>query len=253
MNKYYAMLRGICLSALSHSLRSRSLGELEYASLIADQAVAKIPSKDMRSLPVSWIYSILDRKVELRLTLAAHEDGSLPVEDLVILMYLIAREKPESVLEIGTYMGHTTRAIVENSPNTLVHTLDLPPDFSPREDLVAIPKDDFHLIENRDVGREFRGIVGGDRIVQHFGDSATWDFGKASGATFFFIDGAHTYEYVKNDTTKCFEICPNGGTFLWHDVDDRHPGVVRYLAELREEGKDIVRFANSQLAYFKQK
>ena len=250
MNKYIKALRGLCWSSLTHGFRERSPGELEYASCVADSAVEKIPSTMLRSIPVVWPDRVMGRPENLHLRIGRHEDGSLPVEDMVILVYLLVSARPAAVLEIGTYMGHTTRTIAENCPHAIVHTLDLPQDFDRQSDTVEIPKDDHHLIERRTVGREFAGEPCAARIRQHFGDSATWDFSQARGATFFFIDGAHTYEYVKNDTEKCFELSGRRGSFLWHDVDDRHPGVVRYLAELRGSGLDVVRFANTQLAYF---
>jgi len=251
MNKYIRALRGLCWSSLAHAIKERSLSELEYACCIADLAVAKSPSLLLRSIPAVWPDRIMGQPENLLLRVGKHEDGSLPVEDLVVLIYLLVRERPAAVLEIGTYMGHATRAIAENCPEAIVHTLDLPPDFDPESDSVKIPKDDHHLIERRTVGREFAGQPCAERIRQHFGDSATWDYSQARGATFFFIDGAHTYEYVKNDTEKCFELSGLRGTFLWHDVDDRHPGVLRYLSELRQSGVDVVRFANTQLAYFR--
>ena len=249
MNKYQKALRGLCWSSIVHAAREGSLGELEYASVVAGCEIEKIAARQLRSLPAIWPDKIMGKPENVRLQIGKYEDGMLPVEDLVILIYLLAREQPAQVLEIGTYMGHTTRAIAENCPRTLVHTLDLPPAFDAKADIVKLPKDDFHLIEKREVGREFAGLPCAERIRQHFGDSATWDFYNAVGATCFFIDGAHTYEYVKNDTIKCFELCNGLGIFLWHDVDDRHSGVVRYLSELRSSGKAIVRFANSQLAY----
>jgi len=251
MNRYLKALQGLCWSSIVHGARERSLGELENASCVGAEAIGRILSKQLRSIPVVSLDRIMGKPNDLHLRIGKYEDGMLPVEDLIILIYLLAREQPASVLEIGTYMGHTTRAIAENCTESIVHTLDLPPDFDAKRDPVDIPKDDFHLIEKRKVGREFAGLPCSKRIRQHFGDSATWDFLNADGATFFFIDGAHTYEYIKNDTIKCFELCNERGNFLWHDVDDRHPGVVRFLAELRHSGKDIIRFANSQLAYLK--
>ena len=244
-------LKGLCWSAVVHAAKQGNLGELEYAALAADGAVSKIPSRDFRAIPAVWPDSIMGPLEGLHLRIGKYEDGMLPVEDAVILAYLLAREQPTVVLEIGTYMGHTTRMMAENCPNAVIHTLDLPPEFNEGEDAVKMPKDDLHLIRKRQVGREFAGLPCADRIRQHFGDSATWDFARAAGATFFFIDGAHTYDYVKNDTAKCFELSGGRGTFLWHDVDERHPGVVRYLAELVQSGKKVVRFANSQLAYYK--
>ena len=47
------------------------------------------------------------------------------------------------------------------------------------------------------------------KIVQHLGDSASYDFGKFSSEgqiEFCFIDGGHSYEIVKNDTEKVFPL-----------------------------------------------
>jgi len=248
MKKYLQILRGVSLSAFSHALRKRSFDELEYAAHLTSGAIGKIGSTEIRSIPMVWPDAIMQEPVSVNLRIGKYEDGMLPIEDLLILLYLIVRYQPSVVLEIGTYMGHTTRAIAENCPDAIVHTLDLPPDFRPDQDRAGIPKDDFHLIQKRVVGREFSGHPCASRIRQHFGDSASWDFRHAEGASFFFIDGAHTYEYIKNDTEKCLGLAKGSGTLLWHDVDDRHPGVVKYLSELHGSGKRIVRFAQSQIA-----
>jgi hypothetical protein len=40
--------------------------------------------------------------------------------------------------------------------------------------------------------------------------------------------------------------------FLWHDCDDSHPGVVRYIFECRRRGMDIKRIAGTPIAYWKR-
>jgi hypothetical protein len=47
-----------------------------------------------------------------------------------------------------------------------------------------------------------------------------------------FVDGAHSYEYVKNDTVKGLEMLRPGGIIAWHDCTPSHPSVVRYLSML---------------------
>jgi hypothetical protein len=86
------------------------------------------------------------------------------------------------------------------------------------------------------VGREYKGRPCASRIKQHFGDTPKWDFREAGNPTFFFIDGAHSYEYCKSDSEKCFELCNGRGVFLWHDVEWAHPGVIRFLTEWRQMG-----------------
>jgi hypothetical protein len=155
-------------------------------------------------------------------------------------------------LEIGTFMGHTTRQIAENLSTATVHTVDLPEDFSAEHDPEqSIPKDDFHLIARRIVGREFKAHPCGDRIKQHFADTAKWDFREAGQPTFFFIDGSHTYEYCKSDSERCFELSQGRGVFLWHDCDDAHPGVIRFISEWRQLGRDVRRISGTPIAYWK--
>jgi hypothetical protein len=193
-----------------------------------------------------------DAKPRIVLAVQKYEDGMLPLYDAIPLLSILAAEKPKEVLEIGTYMGHTTRAMAETLEMATINTLDLPLDFSPEMDTNgALPKDDFHLISRRIVGREFKGVSCEKRIVQHFGDTAKFDYQKLGRPTFFFIDGSHTYEYCKNDTEKCLGLCPKGGTFLWHDCDVTHPGVVRFIRDWRGAGRNVVRLEGTCLAYWK--
>jgi hypothetical protein len=87
--------------------------------------------------------------------------------------------------------------------------------------------------------------------VQHFGDTANFNFSKFGNPTFFFIDGSHTYEYCENDSEKCLALCQGKGLFLWHDCDHSHPGVVRFISEWRAAGRNIARIEGTGLAYWK--
>jgi predicted O-methyltransferase YrrM len=141
------------------------------------------------------------------LSVARYEDGMLPSEQALALLSILVAEAPNEVLEIGTYMGHTTRQMAENLEAATIHTFDLPENYSTEaETKETLVKDDIHLIRNRVVGREFKGQSCASRIQQHFADTANWNFGEAGKTTFFFIDGAHTYEYCKSDTEKCFQL-----------------------------------------------
>jgi hypothetical protein len=173
----------------------------------------------------------------------SYEDGALPDDQAELLLAILVDKNPKEVLEIGTFFGHTTRRMAEALPGAIIHTVDLPLSYSP------LDKDDFHLINRRRVGREFHGRACAERIVQHFADTGTWDFREAGAPTFFFIDGSHTYEYVKNDSVKCFELASGCGTFLWHDLDDNHPQVGALLNEWRIAGLNIYRIAGMPLGY----
>ena len=176
----------------------------------------------------------------------------LPIDQLAILLAILVAEQPAEVLEIGTFMGHTTRQMAEALETATIHTVDLPETNSPAElEAVGLPKDDLHLIGRRVVGREFKTLPIASRIRQHFGDTATWSFREAGQSTFFFIDGSHTYEYAKHDSEACYEMCGGRGVFLWHDCDPTHPGVERLITEWRSLGRDVRRIGGTTLAYWK--
>jgi len=211
------------------------------------------PPPPSAQIPEILLGEILaDRKPFIRLSVMRYEDGMLPAGQAMALLAILVAETPGVVLEIGNFMGHTTRQIAENLPGATIHTVDLPENFSVEGDPEQnLPKDDFHLIKRRVVGREFVGQPIARSIKQHFADTAGWDFHNAGRATFFFIDGSHTYEYCKNDSEKCFELCGGRGVFLWHDCDDGHPGVVRFISEWRRQGRDIKRISGTPIAYWK--
>ena len=209
--------------------------------------------KQLKSIPEKALNEILgDRKTTIKLNVQPYEDGILPYNEAMALLSILTAENPREVLEIGTFMGHTTKAMAENLPNAIIHTVDLPPDFSkPENPDPNMPKDDFHLIARRVVGREFRGQAVEQRIKQHFGDTASMNFTEFGRPTFFFIDGSHTYEYCKQDSEKCFASCGGAGVFLWHDCDITHPGVIKLILEWRGLGRNIARIENTAAAYWK--
>ncbi len=205
----------------------------------------------LATIPIVTLEKLLHgSKQTITLNISNKEDGAMPYYQAIPFVSLLVKHNPRIVLEIGTFLGHTTKLIAQNLPEATVHTMDLPPDFLNKEDTVKnLTKDDFHLIEKRKTDREFLGTDYEKRITQHLGDTATYDFSKASGATFFFIDGSHTYDYCKNDSEKCYELCEGKGVFVWHDCDFAHPGVVQCIKEWRDLGRDIVRIEGTPLAY----
>ena len=126
-------------------------------------------------------------------------------------------------MEIGTFIGHTTKLLAMNLPEAIIHSVDLPLDFIlEQEKVAAATKDDFHLIARREVGREYRGSSYEARIRQHFVDTAAWNFKEAAGATFIFIDGDHSYEGVKTDFELCAPFLSPNAPVLFHDSAWEH-------------------------------
>jgi predicted O-methyltransferase YrrM len=178
-----------------------------------------------------------------------YEDGQLLAHEADRLISLARRYNPAVVLEIGTYFGHTTRRLAEALPEAVIHTLDLPR-WAEVTETEGMPKSNWELIARRDVGREYRGLECESRIRQWYGDSAEWDWDLARGATFMFIDGSHTYEYCRNDSEKCWDLCGGRGVIVWHDVAASSPGVVRLVSEWRQIGRAITQIPGTWLAYY---
>jgi len=169
-------------------------------------------------------------------------DGSLPWNDLTALLSISIERSPRTVVEIGTLHGNTTRLLAINLPESHIYTVDLPEDVDPGAS--GMKKDDLHLIRGRRLGAEFRSDSSIRNVTQLLGDTAIMDF---PAAEMFYIDGSHTYEYVKNDTQKAMSFS-EAKTIVWHDCDRTHPGVIRWLREMVEQGQPVRRIADTNLA-----
>lgn len=245
-------LLGFNLASINHLICLEPKKFLRACSR-AFTASRHVETRQLVPIPEISLSDILGtRRPVIQLSVMGYEDGMLSSEHAMVLLSILVAEAPNEVLEIGTYMGHTTRQMAENLTTATIHTIDLPTSYSIEDDPERnLSKDDFHLISRRIVGREFKGHPCATRIKQHLADTAKWDFYNAGHPTFFFIDGSHTFEYCKNDSEKCFELCGGRGTFLWHDCDNSHPGVVRFVSEWRNQGRDIKRIIGTSIAYWK--
>jgi hypothetical protein len=259
MKRFFQFLLGLNGASLIRGLRfgfpefiKSAFAGLSVVHPLEDFDHKKL-QEELKSIPSRTLGEILGTsKAAIKLNVQKYDEGMLSSHEAIALLSILVVENPGEILEIGTFMGHTARAMAENLPDAIVHTVDLPTDFSAQQDSKdGPPKDDFHLIARRVVGREFKGQPVAPRIRQHFGDTAVIDFREFGKPTFFFIDGAHTYEYCKQDSEKCFALCGGTGTFLWHDCDIGHPGVVEFISEWRGMGRNIVKIEGTALAYWK--
>jgi predicted O-methyltransferase YrrM len=157
-------------------------------------------------------------------------DGTQDLEGLAFLGALARGLHVRSVLEIGTFTGLTALTFAMNCPGAEVHTLDLP--GAQRPALKIEYADQYYITSGRRI-RAYEGRPEAAHIIQHEGDSALFDFqslGKKFGLVY--IDGAHSYDYVANDTRVAFSVVSDFGAIVWDDYYQRAwPGVVRYLNE----------------------
>jgi predicted O-methyltransferase YrrM len=162
--------------------------------------------------------------------------GSSPLHDIAVIAALTKKRQPREVFEIGTFEGLTTVIFIKNGgPNVQVHTLDLPHD---RTDIVRTERSyeahsiacsytSGHLIDRFGVRSQTDTL---------FGDSAVYDFQQyRDRIDLFFVDGAHTEDYVASDTYHAFDSLTPDGWVIWHDC--LVPQVLKVL-------KKVAKFVN---------
>lgn len=154
----------------------------------------------------------------------------------VDLLYVVAVAKYlqcENVFEFGTYLGRTTYYLTFASDNTTVFTLDLPLDQNPQG--------------GKYLGIYFRDTAREKFVKQILCNSKDFDpapFRKKMNLVF--VDGDHSYEGVKNDTEKAYEMLAPGGVIIWHDYAAKTMDIVQFFAEFTQR-QPLFRIKNTCL------
>lgn len=170
--------------------------------------------------------------------------------DLVSMCMICQVLRPKVIFEIGTFRGAGALHWAGNAPNAEVYTLDLPSQASPSLSVTGV--DRAHIRGHAEAKKmEFTERPEEKRIHCLYGDSASFDFSPFVGKVdLFFIDGAHSYEYVQNDTLHAFSCCKPGSVIAWHDYGRvGFNGVSKWLHELSRAGREIYRIPGGSLAY----
>jgi len=144
-----------------------------------------------------------------------------PIEITEALSYL-SNFGYRNYLEIGSAGGGTTRLMIEmlEIKNSYIIDDNQHPASSFRKE----------LLDGLNV-REFAGDSHSEEC-EHFLDVIDDKF------DIVFIDGDHSYEGVVMDTRLVFPRVHHGGIVMFHDVE-YHPGVKRYMEELKEK-KELI-------------
>ncbi|SCB42587.1 Predicted O-methyltransferase YrrM [Bradyrhizobium shewense] len=160
-------------------------------------------------------------------------------ENHMDMMFVVAAAKlrnAKRIFEFGTYMGRTTCGLASISKEVKVFTLNLPPN----EDQRYGPY----------IGRLIQDSPYKNRIEQLFSDSRRFDTTNyAASMDYIFVDADHSYEGIRNDTLKAFEMLKPGGMVVWHDYAPKSPGVFGYLQELSIE-RPLFRIRNTCLVLY---
>jgi hypothetical protein len=136
------------------------------------------------------------------------------LHDAEVIGTVMANTRPERALEIGTSEGRTTALMAANSPDTEIHTINIPPEDLARGEGGELVTG---ALERDAIGRVYREL-GCRNVHQIFANSANWvpELGPVGVA---FIDGCHDTEFVYGDTVKALSIAEPGSFILWHDFN----------------------------------
>jgi predicted O-methyltransferase YrrM len=163
----------------------------------------KHPNKTQ--LPIVNIDKLILNSNETLTTFTFLGGGSLPT-DIMLLRALCRQKKECSYFEIGTWRGESVINVVDVTKDC--YTLNL----SKKEiQELGLPKKyaDLHGILSKQ----------NEKIIHLTGNSLHFDFEKLNKKfDVIFIDGNHSYEYVKNDTEKVFKhLVKEDSIVIWHD------------------------------------
>ena len=171
--------------------------------------------------------------------------GNQPVEGLLFLASLGRALGAARVFEIGTFNGLTAWCLARNLPGATIDTLDLPVDQQPA--LPLAERDP--LNRSAQPERLYESLPSPGRVVQHWGDSATFDFSPwHRGCDLVYVDGAHSADYVSSDSHNAFEMIAESGAIVWDDYWRHEPGVRSVLE--KQAGRDLHRVPGTRLVVY---
>ena len=159
----------------------------------------------------------------------------------------VARSRgPRPCFEIGTAAGNTTVLLAANT-TAEVYTLDLPDSAASVPALTRLGSDD--AVRSSRKRAEFISRHPQANIVELVGDSAGFDYTCYHDRIgLFFVDGAHSHEYVKSDTMNAAWCCHDDGVIVWDDFTTTRD-VTTYLRELRADGVKLFGIRGTRLAF----
>jgi predicted O-methyltransferase YrrM len=199
-----------------------------------------------RGIPQKNVYEVLPSEEAQTIKLANQNRGdawfsgqAYYAVDIVSLCLICRLLRPKLVFEIGTMAGYTACHFALNTPDDAqIFTLDMPPGrvIQPKLSVTAVDRAQIDTHASLS-GPCFEDAHAARKITCLFGDSATFDYSRFRGKVdFFFIDGAHSYDYVRCDTLNAIDACHPGSVIAWHDFGRVGVnGVSRWILELSKQ------------------
>lgn len=203
--------------------------------------------------------------ITMSLKIPSSEIGSITMLEAAILCALLQLEVPDSVVEIGTYLGYSTRLFLDNtSAGCKVTSIDLPTTFNVNPDAASYSELDIHLddIKNDEYLRLKQRVVGAPYIsdIDHLeverlhlvkADSRLLTASQVAtpkSVDFVFIDGGHDENTVASDSKLASELVGDSGVIVWHDFGSTiHHDVTEEIQSIAAT-RQIISVANTLLA-----
>lgn len=215
-------------ASVSPDPEARRIARWSFGSLEREPAHAVLPGIETMDVRVMRSF---DRQPGM----------SLDPAEVLVLSAIVRLLKPQKILEIGTYDGNTTLNLAANSPSDArIFTLDLPADWRGNFAL-EVPGIQNNAAVGDITGIQFRDSPLREKITQLFDDSARFDWDRFAPFDLVFIDGAHTYDYVRSDTRNALRVLRPGGTLVWHDY-----GMLEDVSRLVDETAAQIRVHSIQ-------
>lgn len=170
-------------------------------------------------------------------------------EDTNLIINLLKNR--ETILELGTYKGHTTENIANNSNCIKLTTVDMV-----KEKHITNTKFQNHeILSEKDSGEQIKNkkIIKIQKTTDEFFAD---NFDLYDG---IFIDASHDYEQVKKDTENSLKFLKPNGIIVWHDVYNQKKCCSKCFAEpendgvlkvLQEINLNIYKIAHSWIAFY---
>ena len=189
-------------------------------------------ASDPTRLPTVALEELLEQLapgVNVQVFFRAGVGASISLYEALALGSLVRLSQARRAFEFGTYRGISSSQLALNlADDGKLFTLDLPPDPAPLK---------FDLKEADEIKIAYEQLKGDvipkellPRIEFLQADSAAFDETPyLDSMDMVFVDGAHTFEYVQNDSLKGWRMLKSGGVIVWHDCRAQTPDVVRFL------------------------
>ena len=158
------------------------------------------------------------------------------VHDHRVLCTLIKQYDCRTICEIGTWNGDTALMLWTYPLVKRLKCIDICDGMD-----VEFTQPNHALRAREEYGKMFANTY----VELMFADTMKYDRGGEQH-DLVFIDGAHDYEHVKNDTELAVSWKPK--IICWHDYNNGNEDVTKWLNELAASGKTFTTFKGSCIA-----